>query len=68
VPWAAKTASKAGGILASRSRSRSVGRIPAASKSPVTFRACWVTQAAVGCAVHPARSTRRVQTWMKNNT
>ena len=32
------------------------------------MRACWVTQAALGLAVTPARWTRRVPSSMKNNT
>jgi len=33
----------------------------------MAFLACWVTQAASGLAVTPARTTCLVATWMKNN-
>jgi hypothetical protein len=32
------------------------------------LRACWATQAPVGCAVQPAKWTRRVRTSMKKST
>ena len=65
---AVKTASNANENFASRSRRSSVGRPPAASSAHVRSRACWVAHAAVGCAVQPARNTRRVCTWRKNRT
>jgi hypothetical protein len=36
--------------------------------SIVAFLACWVTQAESGLTVTPAATTRRVPSWMKNNT
>ena len=36
--------------------------------SQLRMRACWVTQAAVGCSVQLARKTRREANSMKNST
>ena len=38
------------------------------AKSPMTFRACWVVHDPVGCAVTPARRTRRRSRSRKNST
>jgi hypothetical protein len=51
-------ASNAGTSLASRSRSGTVGRTLALSRSQQTLRACCATQLPVGCAVHPALKPR----------
>ena len=67
-PWAAKAASNAGGNFASRSRSRTVGRMRTSARSHVMLRACWAVHAAVGCAVHPATNTRRDCTCRKKRT
>jgi hypothetical protein len=57
---ARNTRSNDGANFAPRSRKSSVGHTPASRSCQQTFRACWVTQAAVGCAVQPARSWRRI--------
>jgi len=52
--------------FASRSRTRNP---TSPSRSPIArFLACWVTQAESGCAVTPARCTRRVDSSMRNKT
>ena len=60
--------SKARVNLLSRSRIRN--RTTGASSASATawLRACWATHAPVGLAVTPARCTRRLCSWMKNNT
>ena len=52
--------------MASRSWMRKRGDAPASCSVQARLRACWVTQAAVGWAVQPARWTRRVPTSRKN--
>jgi hypothetical protein len=56
------------GNVASRSRTSSVGSTPMLSRCRARLRACWVTHAAVECAVQPAMNTRRVWTSMQNGT
>ncbi len=63
-----KTSSKPVTNLLSRSWIRSFGRRLAWPSSQLRLRACWVTQAAVGRSVQPARKTRREASSMKNNT
>jgi hypothetical protein len=65
-PWEAKTVSKPAADLPSRSRMRDLTAPGSPScRCPLTWRACWVTRAASGAAVHPARWTRREPSSMK---
>ena len=68
MPSEAKTTSNDRVNLASRSRTRTVGRRPASCRSQARFRACCVTQSLVGCSVQPAKKTRRMWSSMKNST
>lgn len=52
----------------SRSRRRNLTSTPSSSRSPVTFLACWVTQAPCGWAVTPVIQTRRRPSSMKKST
>jgi len=54
--------------FASRSRIRKRTRRPRSPSTRSRLRACWVTQAALGLRVTPARWTRRVSGSMKNST
>jgi hypothetical protein len=67
-PSERKTSSKARQNFPSRSRGTKRTRRPCSSKASSRLRACWVTQAALGLAVTPARWTRRVSSSMKNST
>ncbi len=67
-PSARKTSSKPATYFVLRSRSRNFTSIPSSTMSPVTFLACWVTQAAWGWAVTPVIQTRRRPSSMKNRT
>lgn len=60
MPSAWNTASKASAYLLSRSRMRKRGESTRMPRSVARLRACWVVQAAVGCAVTPATCRRRV--------
>jgi hypothetical protein len=64
---AVKTASKAAVNLLSRSRVRNAKCRWASSRSMTRLRACWVSQAPVGCAVTPRMCTRRVACSMTKN-
>lgn len=57
---AAKTASNARVYLLSRSLIRCVTVAPVSCGSMTRFRAAWVTQSAVGCAVMPRLRMRRL--------
>jgi transposase len=67
-PAAANTASNAAVNLASRSRIRNQNRSTRWSRSISRFRAIWVTHSLVGCAVTPARCTRRRSSSTMNST
>jgi hypothetical protein len=61
IPLPARMASNALVYLLSRSRIRyCIAVVPASWRSMMRFRACWVVQPAVGCAVAPRMRTRRV--------
>jgi hypothetical protein len=62
------TSSKQPVNLASWSRGRNLAARSWSLRSIAAFRACWVTHAASGLAVTPARTTRLVLRWMKNST
>ena len=67
-PSASKTSSKPATYLVSRSRTKNLAVISASARSPVTFLACWVTQAALGWAVTPVIQTLRRPSSMKKRT
>jgi hypothetical protein len=62
------TSSNARVNLASRSRIRNLNALASSSSAATRLRACWTTQAPVGCAVTPARRTRRLWSSMTNST
>jgi hypothetical protein len=63
----ANTASKAAVNLLSRSRMRNRNSRWASSRSMTRLRACWLSHAAVGCAVTPRMWTRRLACSMTKN-
>jgi hypothetical protein len=67
-PSARKTPSKPPPYLASRSWIRNRTGLDRSSQHIERLRACWVTQAESGRAVHPATWTRLVEISMKKST
>jgi hypothetical protein len=68
IPAAVSTASSAAVNLASRSRMRNLNLSARSLRFISRLRACWVTHSPVGCAVIPAKCTRRVSCSMTNRT
>src|SRR5439155_13764673 len=68
IPAAANTASNAAVNLLSRSRIRNRNPSTRSSRSITRFRAAWATHWPVGCAVIPARWTRRPCSSTTNST
>jgi hypothetical protein len=62
------TSSKGPTNFESRSRIKNLTTRPSSSSLAARFRACWVTQVPIGCAVTPAKKTLRRSRSMKNST